>query len=724
MRLKLKLEFGKLTKIAPSKSGRVASSSHGSSLGLLHSLVVFILLVISVTAIGADFKGQFPNNLSQVIHCLAIVNGAVDRMSSGLSAEVTCPEGLASELKPIRFDVGEERVFRTQSVKALARVFKSKPADGLVFRLVGHSDSIGRIMDKRKLSYKRANSLSKALCAEGVQKNRLKVQGRSDSEPFEGTCQKGSPLYNCNRRVSIEVIKPLVARVGRLSHGREPSSVIRADSKPHARYYPQGLVPGSHVLINLGSLELPDFSPKWHKACQGVNSIWKKLESKNLFDKYAGQLWVRIRSREDINKISWIGRSRSDQALVLELAASESKPSDEPKSAGHRIPDYWAIKMRIESAQGEGTALMPVFEDFRDQLLEKLIVPDCTQRKAERDPDSNVDCNHNKKKLVAFDVAKQCLSSLLNKEGEIEATIIEEIEASISANLPIHGDDELAKAYGVNDWTASFELKQGMILKLDVPHYMFPQNADGTIPSNEFYKIETGVPRSLKVSRSALDRKLYLETTALNDLGRLFPNAVANFKKEHCVDVYKEANNRENVMLMKRFEDLSCFGGFGALRVFSSLKPLLPENASNNELVTNHYLISSENLDYLNSFVSTIIQTGEVEGSVKKQCKANKSVTCGKINWYSTSIPVKSRRGPRHQQPSINVYIVLPGSNENPTQLHLGKRLNELRGYTFGVKSQQEAALNAQIKRQFSEDVVIERSPQFLRQWPVTSQGD
>jgi len=89
--------------------------------------------------------------------------------------------------------------------------------DRTVVHVVGHTDSIGSEQYNQRLSQQRAESVGNYLIASGVPANRLRTEGRGESEPRDSnSTEAGRQL---NRRVEIYV-KPIID--GQESQAYEP----------------------------------------------------------------------------------------------------------------------------------------------------------------------------------------------------------------------------------------------------------------------------------------------------------------------------------------------------------------------------------------------------------------------------------------------------------------------------------------------------------------------
>jgi len=612
---------------------------------------------------------------------------------------------------------------RQPAVETLARVLKDPSANGLVIRLVGHSDFKGKEDAKRAVSLYRAKNMVTVLQQKGVPAGRLVALGRSDSEPFAqdqdqfpvgdktGKCSLLGQTVNCDRRVSIEVTSPLVARYGLLAEGRMPSSLIKAENVPHVRHYPNGLVPGQPYSIDLRKL-LPkekDLGLKWHPNCQRVASDWiplpmpKVSTSTSVFDEHAGALWVRARSRENVDS-----ESGSAQTLVLELAATKSKPEHGKETP---LPDYWAVRMRMTKMVDKKIPhrLVPVFESLRDGILGNKSLPACTVEGA---------CKTDPQQLERQRAARACLGGLLEDSNEINTLLIAQIEGAIPQNLAMHGDDRLAQAFGVNAWAPSFSMQPGMELCIGETTYIYQPG------TTDRQAIDNGKLGCTRLVWSGLGNTPSLSFDSwITDMGQMFPNfrdSVSNSRLTGtiCGDLALGTNSG----FIDKPEKLGCIASARAILFFPHV---LPEGSS--EALSNRHLIATaESADRMQAFMQTIQSAGNnAENGLNKICKANsqKGITCA-------SIGVKQKtttflEDPLQELiPRLRVNLIGSNSVSSVKPMPLGARLAYLirhRPSAISNGAWNKDSIEKQLQLEFGSDTVVEHSTQLLDEWPVTT---
>ena len=86
-------------------------------------------------------------------------------------------------------------------LQKFAETLKQYPDTDLL--IVGHTDNVGSDSYNQSLSKKRANAVSSQLAYSGITKNRLKVQGKGESQPTAANNTEESRLQN--RRVEIAI---------------------------------------------------------------------------------------------------------------------------------------------------------------------------------------------------------------------------------------------------------------------------------------------------------------------------------------------------------------------------------------------------------------------------------------------------------------------------------------------------------------------------------------
>ena len=107
----------------------------------------------------------------------------------------------------VSFDFGKADIqpaFEPSLDKLAALIVKY---DRTVVHVVGHTDSVGSDTYNQELSVRRANSVGDYLAAYGVPRERLRTEGRGESEPrATNDTEAGRQL---NRRVEL-FVKPIV----------------------------------------------------------------------------------------------------------------------------------------------------------------------------------------------------------------------------------------------------------------------------------------------------------------------------------------------------------------------------------------------------------------------------------------------------------------------------------------------------------------------------------
>lgn len=672
-------------------------------------------------------SGKPELNLSQVLSCLAIVNGS--SASGGSTDGVSCPVEYTQALGPIRFAKESEVDSRQPAVETLARVLKDPSINGLVIRVVGHSDFIGNTDAKRAVSLYRAKNLVAVLRQKGVPDGRLVALGRSDSEPFgqtqdqfrvtdkTGKCTLLGKAVNCDRRVSIEIASPLVARYGLLAVGRERSSLIRAENVPHVRHYSNGLIPGQPYSIDLKKL-LPkekDLGLKWHPDCQGVASDWKEVTTTgileevtttgSLFDKHAGPLWIRARLRENV-----ASQSGSAQTMVLELAATKSTPEHGQETP---LPDYWAVRMRMTNMDDKKTPhrLVPVIESLRKRILGNQSPPVCTEEgKCKTDP----------QQLERQRAARACLGSLLvENTNEFDIPLIAQLEGVIPDNLAMHGDDRLAQAFGVNAWAPSFSLQPGMELCIGEATYISSTKGpitgfnDGKVDCSKLLRVAGGDPLGMGFESWITDMALMFPS---------FRNTAPGVKREGSI--CSKLGLGTFGARIERAEQLSCLATARAILLFPRV---LPEGRVNQEFLTErHMMATAASADKILPFIQSINTLGTSSNSgLTERCFPNKipnkDIVCARLG---VNINLSSEDLPMESLPRLRVNLVASDSATSPMSIPLGARLAYLMRHRPSVESDaagKKVSITKQLKLEFGSDTVVEQSTQLLDQWPVTA---
>jgi outer membrane protein OmpA-like peptidoglycan-associated protein len=86
----------------------------------------------------------------------------------------------------------------------MANIFSAPQYEGLIFLIVGHTDSVGSAAYNQELSVRRADSVVAYLLAKGVPEKRLIGIGRGKNQPLD----PAHPESDANRRVEVEVLRP------------------------------------------------------------------------------------------------------------------------------------------------------------------------------------------------------------------------------------------------------------------------------------------------------------------------------------------------------------------------------------------------------------------------------------------------------------------------------------------------------------------------------------
>jgi hypothetical protein len=678
------------------------------------SIIALTALMMSIWRGIEAASGKPDLNLSQILSCLAIVNGSDAPQES---TEVTCPVEYSQDLGPIRFVEGDEVDTRQSAVGVFARVLKDPAADGLVVRLVGHSDFLGDYGPKRSVSLWRAKNLADALQSEGVPKERLVAQGRSDSEPFgqeqdkysrekgNGRCKLFDDYVNCDRRVSVEVVSPLVARYGLLAEGRKRSSLIFDERVRYVRYYLNGLVPGQPYSIDLRKL-LPkekDFGLKWHPDCQRVASDWIEVKTTgSLFDKHAGPLWVRARSRENVDS-----ESRSAQTLVLELAATKSAPEHGKETP---LPDYWAVRMRMTKMDDKKIShgLLPVFESLRNRILGNQSPPNCT---------GEGECKTDPKQVERQTAARACLGGLLEESNDINIPLIAQIEGALPQNLAMHGDDRLAQAFGVNAWAPSFSVQPGMEVCIGEATYIYQSG------TTDRQAIDNGRLGCTRLVWSGLGNTTSLSFDSwITDMGQMFPSfrdSVSNsrLKGTICGDLDLGTNSG----FIDKPEKLGCIASARAVLLFPHV---LPEGSSA-ALSDRHLIATAETAARMQAFMQTIQSPRNANNGLRKICTANsqKGITCVSIG-VNQKTPTSTEDTLQEVIPRLRVNLIGSNSVSSVKPIPLGARLAYLirhRPSAVSNEAWEKDPVKKQLHLEFGSDSVVEQSTQLLDQWPVTT---
>ena len=133
---------------------------------------------------------------------------AMEREQQQLEIERMRDDSLKLSLdSEVSFDVDSARIKSSfkPSLDKLAGVLRKY--DRTVVHVVGHTDSTGSDVYNQRLSERRAESVANFMTGQGVAANRLRTEGRGESEPRDtNSTQAGRQL---NRRVEI-YLKPVV----------------------------------------------------------------------------------------------------------------------------------------------------------------------------------------------------------------------------------------------------------------------------------------------------------------------------------------------------------------------------------------------------------------------------------------------------------------------------------------------------------------------------------
>jgi len=87
------------------------------------------------------------------------------------------------------------------TLKEMAQALSPPDYDGLVFRLVGHTDAAGSKSDNLILSKRRAEAVVSYLVRHGVPRDRLRAVGKGESQLL----RPDAPLADVNRRVELQI---------------------------------------------------------------------------------------------------------------------------------------------------------------------------------------------------------------------------------------------------------------------------------------------------------------------------------------------------------------------------------------------------------------------------------------------------------------------------------------------------------------------------------------
>lgn len=122
-------------------------------------------------------------------------------------------ERLRDETLKLTVDSEVSFDFAKADIKAAFRPSLEKLAgllikyDRTIVHVVGHTDSVGSDDYNQRLSERRARAVGDFLAAEGVPRDRLRTEGRGESEPRESNATEAG--RQLNRRVEV-FVKPIV----------------------------------------------------------------------------------------------------------------------------------------------------------------------------------------------------------------------------------------------------------------------------------------------------------------------------------------------------------------------------------------------------------------------------------------------------------------------------------------------------------------------------------
>lgn len=101
------------------------------------------------------------------------------------------------------------------TLRQVGRIMHNRPR--LKARVIGHTDSNGSDSYNMDLSLRRAESVADFLSAEGVERNRLRTEGRGEQEPIASNATPRGQQQN--RRVELILMRP--QRADRPRRGQE-----------------------------------------------------------------------------------------------------------------------------------------------------------------------------------------------------------------------------------------------------------------------------------------------------------------------------------------------------------------------------------------------------------------------------------------------------------------------------------------------------------------------
>lgn len=146
--------------------------------------------------IGGTIGGVIGHQMDQQAKELAqnIPTARVERVGEGI--QVTFFSGLLFEFDSDRV-IGES----ARNLKTLAKSLDKYPGSNLV--IVGHTDSLGTASYNLSLSQRRARATAAFLTSQGVLLERMKTEGRGETEPIADNSTEAGQASN--RRVEVAI---------------------------------------------------------------------------------------------------------------------------------------------------------------------------------------------------------------------------------------------------------------------------------------------------------------------------------------------------------------------------------------------------------------------------------------------------------------------------------------------------------------------------------------
>lgn len=121
-------------------------------------------------------------------------------------------QGAASEIRaPVKifniyFLPNSSRVIVTREVDNYLEILQEylEYNSDMKLSLIGYSDNLGEFESNQKLSVERAEALEEVLISRGIEKGKLRISGRGETEPIsDNDTERGRAI---NRRVSIRLL--------------------------------------------------------------------------------------------------------------------------------------------------------------------------------------------------------------------------------------------------------------------------------------------------------------------------------------------------------------------------------------------------------------------------------------------------------------------------------------------------------------------------------------